>query len=167
MQARRRLDRRGRLGLRQDAQEASPAPGSKLFTAGTAPDDAGLLASGPQENADTALNTIDSDASTAWSSPKPGAGVWVKVGSPGFKGVGVVSKTPHYAATLYFTADSSPPADLTGTGWKQAGITSSADPKQRFELSGDARKATYYLVVIDSLPPGAKRVAFGEIQLLP
>jgi hypothetical protein len=94
------------------------------------------------------------------------AGIWVDNFGSTHKGLGVLSKTPGYGATVYYTTDSSPPPDLTGTSWHQVAATRSANKKERFGLSGPARTAKFYLLVINSLPSGGT-VRINEIQLLP
>jgi hypothetical protein len=140
-------------------------PGLTTFTSGEWPGNAGVLAGSP--HAAAATDAIDRDLSTAWTGAK-NAGIWVQPQSAGsaYAAVGVLSKTPGYGATVYYSTNDSPPSDLSGTGWKQARITKSAHKKERFRLDGPAQNAKYYLVVINTLPASGV-VKLNEIQLLP
>src|SRR5205085_134373 len=96
-------------------------------------------------------NVIDSNPKTWWSATKPGAGVWVSVGSNrGYRRLGIVSVTPGYRATVRYSNDGSPPAALSS--WPKARTIRSARKKQAVSLPSAAQNAQYYLVVLESGP---------------
>lgn len=157
------------------------APGASsdgLFTTGVSPSDGNLFdpeGNGKDDHPDDVINTYDSEASTAWRTKiyqtgdrtldKTGVGVEVRAGTPGFKALGILTRTPGFKATVYYSMDDTPPAALAG--WKQATDSTRISKRQRVGLKkGEARKATWYLVWITLLPSHKKFAAISEIQLL-
>lgn len=138
--------------------------GPPLFTNGVAPAEAGLFSgSGAQPSGGKSGNTIDSDRDSAWTTGHAGAGVYVAPLSGTTKGLGLVSETADYDASIYFAKGDEPPSDLGG--WTPAGSISNADARHKFSLSGNARKGDYFLVRITGFPPNETRVSLNEIQL--
>jgi hypothetical protein len=136
-----------------------PKPALTLFTSGEQPAGAGLLTNGVKADPDNVVYTYDNDVSTAWRGKK-NAGVWVQPQNSGYKAVGLVSKTPGYAVSLYYTSQSGPPPDIPSWTFVQA--TNTAGKKERIDLSGPAKNASYYLIVLDGGP-----AKINEIQLIP
>ena len=130
-----------------------------LYTTGVQPSDAGPFngAGGDPQN------LIDGQTSTTWSTAHTGVGVWVQTQSPPIKALGLIAKTAGYDASVYYSNAGSPPSSQSG--WTLISRITNADVKQKVSLSGPARNAKYYLVVIDGLPSGGK-ATLSEIQLL-
>jgi hypothetical protein len=142
-----------------------PHKSLKLFTTGLAPVGAEeFTSSGSHSTSPAADRTADTDAKTAWTTKSAGHGILIQPNSGPWGGLGIVSSTPHYGVKVYYTNESTPPADLTA--WKQVGSTTDADARQRFSFSGGAKNADEYLVFITGVPGGGK-VSINEIQLLP
>ena len=160
-------DKKKKAHKKKDPPPKEPThTGPSLFTTGIAPASAGVFdSSGPHPGAGKSDNTIDSDQDTAWTTGHAGTGIYVSLDVAGStKALGLVSQTPGYDASVYFSKVSDPPSSLSG--WTQAAGVSNAGQKEKVALSGDARKAKHYLIRITGFPAGKTRVSLNEIQLI-
>jgi len=120
------------------------------------PQDTDVFAAGDRSSV---THVKDGDASSYWSATQ-GDGVWVETSNPPYRHLGIVSATPGYSATVYYTTKSKRPKSKGG--WTKIRSIGSAKNRQRVWLPKAARSASYYLLVIDSRGP----VRINEIQLL-
>ena len=125
-----------------------------------------------QEHPADVRNVVDGDPNTSWTtesyrggtlSGKPGVGIYVDA-HPSANGVKlqIDSPTPGWRGTIY-GATKSPPKAITDPGWKAIGDIGRADKKTTVDLDGTPFR--YYLVWIQSLPPGKESVAISEVRL--
>jgi hypothetical protein len=140
--------------------------GPTLFATGVAPGSAGVFdGDGAHPGAGKSSNTIDSDRDSYWTTGHDGTGIYVSLDASGVtKALGIVSQTPGYDASIYFSKASDPPSTLAG--WTQAGGISNAGEKEKVPLSGAARKGKHFLVRLTGFPAGKTRISLNEIQLL-
>ena len=135
-------------------------PSVTLFarSKGEEPSEAGVFAGG---HGGSVTYVYDGRPSSYWPATKSGDGVWVQSSNPGsYSHLGIVSATPGYDATVYYTTKSGHPKSLSG--WTKIRSIRSAKKKQRVPLPSAAQSASYYLLVIGSR--GSVRI--NEIQLL-
>jgi hypothetical protein len=160
---------------KKHAPATTPGASSQLFADGVAPEDGQLFdpnGDGRDNPADV-VNTYDNHSDTAWRSGqypngfgKPGVGIWVKAPSSSTtRGIGILTRTAGFDASVYYSNASAPPAQLND-GWTLAAERDGVATRRRVALKGAARNAKYDLLWITKLPKGKQRVALSEIQLL-
>jgi hypothetical protein len=136
--------------------------GVTLFASGVQPASAEVFTASGSHSSSSADHTIDSDVSSVWAATHTDTGIVVEPASPPYVGIGIVSSTPGYAVKVFYSNESTPPADLAA--WHQVGSTSNAGRHAKFDLPSGGRNADHYLVWITGLPSKGT-VRINEIQL--
>jgi tRNA A-37 threonylcarbamoyl transferase component Bud32 len=149
----------------------------------TAAHDYNPFGTGP-ENRDQIQNVVDGDPNTTWSTETYYEGTLKKAGGVGAglyldaapslaaKAIEIKTPTPGFAAQIYATnhidlalpyGDSS---SLAARGW-QGPLGSSGDVhnRERIGLNLAGRSFRYYLIWLQTLPPGMQRATISDLTL--
>jgi eukaryotic-like serine/threonine-protein kinase len=126
-----------------------------------------------EESPGQARNAIDGNRTTNWDtetysggfagSHKKGVGLYVDAGKPiAARQLTLISSTPGYHARVY--ASNTLPDDITSKDWSAVSGQTKITQDERVQLDTAGRPFRYYLVWINTLPPG-NRADIRELAL--
>ncbi|HEV3284119.1 MAG TPA: protein kinase [Solirubrobacteraceae bacterium] len=136
------------------------------------------------ENRDQVPNVVDGDPNTTWSTETYYEGTLRKAGGTGAglyldaapqlaaKAVEITTPTPGFAAQVYVSNsvdEALPfgdPTPLSARGWQgPVGSSAYVHGHERIALSLGGRSYRYYLVWLQTLPPGMQRAVISDLGL--
>jgi hypothetical protein len=107
---------------------------------------------------------IDGNTKTAWATRGAGNGIVIDTGqAQPYTSLGIVTSTPGYAVTVYWSNDNAGSGDPASNGWKRSGGAGSVAKYQQIRIKGNQPR--YLLIYVTKLPSGGK-ASINEVKLV-